>query len=185
VEVAAPGGFQRLNFSVAAAAARAFLGRSLDSSALARAGAEIRIPGRLEVVGDRPLTVYDGAHNPSGAEALADSLPEVVGSRAPRVCVVAVLEDKDAAGMLRSLLPAFDAAVFTRCENPRSLSPATLETLSAKLDGPPSETVADPHRAVERARTLAGTEGAVLATGSIYLIGDLVRQRGQSRASTL
>jgi dihydrofolate synthase/folylpolyglutamate synthase len=185
VEVAALGRFQRRNFSLAAAAAQAFLGRSLDSSALERAGAEIRIPGRLEVVGDRPLTVYDGAHNPSGAEALADSVPEVVGERRPRVGVMAVLDDKDAAGMLRSLLPVFDTAVFTRCENPRSLSPATLETLGAKLGGPPSETVADPHRAVEHARILAGAGGAVLATGSIYLIADLVRQRGQSRASTL
>jgi dihydrofolate synthase/folylpolyglutamate synthase len=185
VEVAAPGRFQRRNFALAAAAAQAFLGRGLDRSALEAAGAEIRIPGRLEVVGEHPVTVYDGAHNPSGAVALADALPEVMGERRPRVIVMAVLEDKDAAGMLRALLPAFDHAVYTRCENPRSLSPATLETLGAKLGGSSSETVANPHLAVERARSVAGPGGAVLATGSIYLIADLVRERGQSRASTL
>jgi dihydrofolate synthase / folylpolyglutamate synthase len=185
VEVAARGRFQRRNFALAAAAAQAFLGRPLDPSALKRAGAEIRIPGRLEVVGERPLTVYDGAHNPSGAAALADSLPDVLGERRPRVCVMAVLEDKDAAGMLQALLPAFDQAVYTRSEHPRSLSPATLESLGSKLDGPPSETVATPHRALERARALAGPDGAVLATGSIYLVADLVREQGQSRASTL
>jgi dihydrofolate synthase / folylpolyglutamate synthase len=185
VELGAPGGFQRRNFALAAAAAEAFLEHELDAEALRRAGAETRIPGRLEVVAERPLTVYDGAHNPSGAGALADSLPDVLGDRRPRVGVISVLEDKDAAGMLGELLPSFDRVVFTRAQNPRALSPGTLESLGVKLDGPPSETVADPRRAVEAARALAGPDGAVVATGSIYLIADLVRERTGARASTL
>ena len=185
VEVALPGRFQRRNFALAAAAAEAFLGRDPDAEALERAAAEVRVPGRLETVADRPLTVYDAAHNPAGARALAESLPEVLGARRPRVCAVAVLDDKDAAGMLAELLPLFDHAVFTRCENPRSLPPATLETLAAKLAGPEAETAPDARTAVERARALAGEEGAVVATGSIYLIADLVRERSGARASTL
>jgi dihydrofolate synthase / folylpolyglutamate synthase len=143
------------------------------------------VPGRLEVVDERPMTIFDAAHNPSGAAALAESLPDLVGERRPRTLVMSVLEDKDAAGMLSELLPLFDRAVYTRCENPRSLSPATLDTLAAKLGGPPSETVADPRRALERSRSLAGPGGAVVATGSIYLVADLVRAEGQARASTL
>ena len=185
VELRAPGRFQRRNFALAATAAEAFLGRDLDPEALRRAGAETRIPGRLDIVADHPLTVYDGAHNPSGADALADSLPEVLGQRRPRVGVVSVLEDKDAAGMLAALLPAFDSVVFTRCQNPRALSPGTLESLAAQLGAPPAETVADPRRAIERARTVAGPDGSVVATGSIYLIADLVRERADARASTL
>ena len=121
----------------------------------------------------------------SGAAALAAALPELVGGLSPLVGVVSVLEDKDAAGMLRALLPAFDQVVFTRCSNPRSLSPATLESLCAQLAGPPASVVADPHAAVTNARELAGPGGAVLATGSIYLIADLVRESGDARASTL
>jgi dihydrofolate synthase/folylpolyglutamate synthase len=101
------------------------------------------------------------------------------------VAVIGVLEDKDAAGMLGELLPHFDRVVFTRSANPRSLSPATLGTLAEKLGGPPAETVAAPRAAVERARELAGPDGAVLATGSIYLIADLVRADPTRRASTL
>jgi dihydrofolate synthase/folylpolyglutamate synthase len=101
------------------------------------------------------------------------------------VGVIAVLDDKDAAGMLRALLPRLDRVVFTRSSNPRSLSPATLESLFSKLDGPPSETVGDPRAALERGRELAGPDGAVLATGSIYLIADLVRVDRAARASTL
>src|SRR5688500_19049777 len=137
----AAGHFQHGNFALAAAAAEAFLGRPLDERGLKEAAAEPVVPGRLEAVDERPLTLSDGAHNPSGAQALADSLPDVFGSRRPRVAVIGVLEDKDAAGMLESLLPHLDHVVFTRPANPRSLSPATLVTLAEKLGGPPVETV--------------------------------------------
>ncbi len=185
VEAHVEGLFQQRNFALAAAAAEAFLGRSLEARALERAAAETHIPGRLDVVEGRPLTVFDGAHNPSGAAALAEALRELLGERRPRVGVVSVLEDKDAAGMLGELLPVLDRAVFTRCANPRALSPATLESLAHQLGPHETETVVDPHEALERARSLAGPDGAVLATGSIYLIADLVRDRADARASTL
>jgi dihydrofolate synthase/folylpolyglutamate synthase len=88
--------------------------------------------------------------------------------------------------MLRALLPQLDRVVFTRCSNPRSLSPATLDSLAGQLGGPPSSVVADPRAAVAAAREQAGPDGMVVATGSIYLIADLVREEGaEARASTL
>jgi dihydrofolate synthase/folylpolyglutamate synthase len=181
----AAGRFQRGNFAIAVAAAEAFLGRPLDRAALVAAAAETTIPGRVEIVSHDPLTVYDGAHNPAGAHALAESMGEVLGERRPRVAVIGVLEDKDAAAMLAELLPQVDHAVFTRSRNPRSLSPATLASFAEKLGGPPWETVSDPRAAVGRAKSLAGTDGAVLATGSIYLVADLVRGETGMRASSL
>jgi dihydrofolate synthase / folylpolyglutamate synthase len=178
------GPFQRRNFTLAATAAEVFLGRPLEAAAVEGAALETRVPGRLDVVSERPLVVHDGAHNPAGAAALAEALPTVIGQR-PLVAVVSVLEDKDAAGILAALAPRVASFVFTRCANPRALSPATLESLSAKIGRPPVETVPDPRAAVARASELAGPGGAVLATGSIYLIGDLVREPGQARASTL
>jgi len=185
LEMTAAGTFQNVNFGLAAAAAEAFLERPVRDEALRAAASETVVAGRLEAVGERPLTLLDGAHNPSGAHALADSLPEVFGARRPRVAVVGVLDDKDAAGMLESLLPHLDRIVFTKPLNPRSLSPATLVTLAEKLGGPPAETVPAPKAALERARRLAGPDGVVLATGSIYLIADLVRDESDARASTL
>ena len=182
-ELAARGAFQRANFALARAAAEAFNGE-LDEDAVRRAAAEVSVPGRMQVVSQSPLTVLDGAHNPAGAEAVAEALPELFRGRRA-VGVIGVLDDKDAAGMLRALLPRLDRVVFTRGSNPRSLSPATLESLAEKLGGPPSETVGDPRAALQRAQELAGDEGAVLATGSIYLIADLVRIERPARASTL
>jgi dihydrofolate synthase/folylpolyglutamate synthase len=179
----ARGAYQRRNFAVAHAAAEAFEG-PLDMAAVQRAADSVEVPGRMQVVLDEPLTIYDGAHNDEGAQALAASLPGVVGER-PTVGVVAILDDKDATGMLRALLPSFEHVVFTRASNPRSLSPGTLESLASQLGGPGAETVADPLAAVARAQQLAGPGGAVIATGSIYLIADLVRDPGVARASTL
>ena len=116
--------------------------------------------------------------------ALAAALPDVVGER-PLVAVVSVLDDKDAAGMLRALVGKCRAMVLTASRNPRALPPATLASLAEQLGGPPTEVVRNPHAAVRRARELAGTGGAVLATGSIYLVADLVGEAAGRRASAL
>jgi dihydrofolate synthase/folylpolyglutamate synthase len=189
VSLAAPGAFQRRNFALAVEATRAFLGE-VDPRAVAEAAAAVRIPGRCEVVDREPLTIVDGAHNPAGIRALVDSLPELFreGPATGVVAVVSILEDKDAAGMLRELLPCCAAVVLTSNANPRALPPATLESLARQVAGdapPPMELVADPGAAVARARELAGPGGAVLATGSIYLVADLARAGTARRASTL
>ena len=87
--------------------------------------------------------------------------------------------------MLRALLPRCAACVFTASQNPRALPPATLGSLAVQLGGPPAELEGDPRRALERARELAGPEGAVVATGSIYLVADLLSAPGRRRASAL
>jgi dihydrofolate synthase/folylpolyglutamate synthase len=176
-------GYQATNFVVAAAAAREYNGE-LDPRLVAEVASTVKVPGRMQVVAERPLTIYDGAHNPSGVEALAAALPAAVGGR-PLFAVVSILDDKDAAGMLRALSGKTAGAVFTSSRNPRALPPATLASLAAQVGGPPSEIVSDPHAAVARAQELAGPDGAVLATGSIYLVADLLAEPGRRRASAL
>jgi dihydrofolate synthase / folylpolyglutamate synthase len=184
VAVGASGTFQRRNFALARAAAAAYLGE-LDPGAVAAAAAEVRVPGRLQQIDSDPLTLIDGAHNPDGMRALAESLPEFVGGHESVVAVVSVLDDKDAAGMLAALIPACDALILTSSQNPRALPPPTLQSLARQLAGPPAEIVPDPRRALERARDLAGPRGVVIATGSLYLIADLLSLRSGERASIL
>ncbi len=184
VPLGALGAFQRRNFAVARAAAEALIGE-LDDQAVIAAAAAISVPGRLQVVGHEPLTVLDGAHNPDGIAALVESLPELRAGLGNLIVVVSILDDKDAAGMLRGLLSAADGAVFTSSRNPRALPPPTLQSLAGQLGGPASEVVGDARAAVARARELAGPDGLVLATGSIYLVADLLRPAGVSQASML
>jgi dihydrofolate synthase/folylpolyglutamate synthase len=181
-DLAAGGAFQRPNFALARAAAEAFLGE-LDDAAVTRAAAEVTVPGRFELVAREPLTIVDGAHNPSGVAALVASVP--AGAAGSLVAVVSILDDKDAAGMLRALLPACRAVVFTSNPNPRALPPATLESLARQLEFTgDAEVVGDPERALDRARGIAGPTGMVLATGSIYLVAGLAHARRAARAQT-
>jgi dihydrofolate synthase/folylpolyglutamate synthase len=185
VPVGALGSFQRRNFACARTAAEELLGE-LDPDAVADAAAETRVPGRLQIIGEHPLTLLDGAHNPEGIAALIESLAEPFAvDHAPRVAVVSILDDKDAAGMLGELVPTCEALICTRSHNPRALSPGTIQSLVNQLDGPPSEIVPDPRKALERARALAGPSGLVLATGSIYLVADLLAGERRISASNL
>jgi dihydrofolate synthase/folylpolyglutamate synthase len=193
----AAGTFQRTNFALACAAAEAFLACPLDPAAVAATAASILVPGRFETAGERPLTILDGAHNPAGFVALAASLREMLEGRR-LVAVLSILDDKDAAAMLSELLPLCAEAIATANANPRTLPPATLQSLATQLvrahgrdgaeqpsSGPLLRVEPDPRRALARARALAGPDGVVLATGSFYLLADLKRPEAAGPASTL
>jgi dihydrofolate synthase/folylpolyglutamate synthase len=176
------GRYQRRNFALACAAAEAELGR-LEPEAV-RAAASLRVPGRLQPVDTEPLTLLDGAHNPAGVEALVASLAELVEPGTPLAACVSILEDKDAAAMLEVLLPACAAVVFCACANPRALPPATLASVAGQLRPGAYEVIPDPRSALARARELAGRSGLALATGSIYLVADLVRPPDRSTVTS-
>jgi dihydrofolate synthase/folylpolyglutamate synthase len=179
----ARGDFQRRNFAVARAAAHAYLG-VLDEEAVAAAAASTLVPGRFEVVAQDPTTVLDGAHNPGGFAALAETLPGFLHGR-PLTLVLSVLDDKDAAAMLGALLGQCERVVFCANANPRALSPATLQSLAAQVGAVEGHLEADPHRALALGRELAGPGGVVLAAGSIYLVADLLRGTGAAPGSVL
>jgi dihydrofolate synthase/folylpolyglutamate synthase len=177
----AGGGFQRANFALAKVAGEAYLeevGIELRAEAVQEAALHTATPGRMQVIDGEPITVLDGAHNPDAAKALAESLPELVRAR-PLGLVLGVLEDKDAAAMLRTLLPLCERAWFTAPPSARALSPAALQSLARQQGF--DEVVCEPHprRALALAREWTrgrGQGGAVLATGSIYLVGDLLAE---------
>jgi dihydrofolate synthase/folylpolyglutamate synthase len=177
VPLLAQGAFQRRNFATARAAAEALIG-PLDEAAVRDAAAATLVPGRFQLVAERPAVVLDGAHNADGIAALAASLPEWLGDRR-LVAVVSVLDDKDAAAMFASLLPLCDDVVVTSNANPRALPAEAL----ASLAGGAAHAEDDPRRALEVAKALAGEDGVVLATGSIYLIADLLRPPGRRGAT--
>ena len=128
--------------------------------------------------------MLDGAHNPSGARALAAALADVAGGTPDWWRSMSVLDDKDAAEMLATLLPIrrrgrVHAFVATAARCP----PATLESLCAPARRPAGgASRPTPAAALERARALAGPDGAVLVTGSIYLLSDLVARSGVAGA---
>jgi dihydrofolate synthase / folylpolyglutamate synthase len=184
-ELLVRGAFQGRNFAAARAAAEAFLriaGVPLSEQAIAEAAAATDVPGRLQLIDRDPPTFVDGAHNPHAVLALVQSLPDVLPA-GPLALVLGVLEDKDAASMLASLLPITERAWFTAPPGSRALSPAALQSLARQLGFDESVCEPRPARALEQARSWAGGRaGAVLATGSVYLVGDLLGELGVSDA---
>ncbi|MGO9319667.1 MAG: bifunctional folylpolyglutamate synthase/dihydrofolate synthase [Solirubrobacteraceae bacterium] len=190
-ELLARGAFQRRNFALARAAAEAYLqaaGIPVDDDAVARAGASTDVPGRMQLVGTDPPTLLDGAHNPDAVRALVESLPEVFDARppAPIALVLGVLEDKDAAAMLAALLPVVARAWFTAPPSSRALSPAALQSLARQLGFDAAACEPQPVRALEQAQRWARERGgAALATGSVYLVGDLLTRLERSDESSV
>jgi dihydrofolate synthase/folylpolyglutamate synthase len=111
-------------------------------------------------------------------KALLPSLSEFTRGR-PLALVMGVLEDKDAASMLELLLPESERVWFTAPPSPRALSPAALESRARQLSFAHASSEVEPLRALQAAQRWAlASGGAVLATGSVYLVGDLLRALG-------
>ncbi|HEY1236924.1 MAG TPA: Mur ligase family protein [Solirubrobacterales bacterium] len=173
--------FEARNFMLAAAVAHLLLGE-VDQDVASRVHEEIRIPGRAQTEPGDPPAIYDAAHNPQGAEALAEALPEVAGDR-DVVCCLAILEGKDAPGIVNALAPAVSRFVCTeippeRIEGsgrPGGRSRPALEIAAfCEKAGVEAEAIADPIRAWERARDLARErDGVALAAGSHYLLSSI------------
>jgi dihydrofolate synthase / folylpolyglutamate synthase len=151
------------NLALAVAAAEAHLRRPVDP----HAADGLAVPGRLERRADRPLEIWDGAHNLAGIGYLLPRLP----ARAYTI-VASILAEKDAEAMLRALTAVGSTFVATQSSNPRALPAEELARLAAPHFAS-VEAVSDPVGAVTRARVLAGRDGAVLVTGSLYLLSDL------------
>ena len=175
--LAAKGAFQQRNFALARTVAEAYLRHvSIEPSeaAIERAAVATAVRGRLQTVADDPLTVLDGAHNPDAVGALVESLPDVLSGR-PLGLVLGVLEDKDAVHMLEQLLGCCARAWFTAPPSERALSPAALQSLARQLGFDDVVCESSPQRALSLAQDWARQSGgAVLATGSVYLVGELL-----------
>jgi dihydrofolate synthase/folylpolyglutamate synthase len=152
------------NLALAVTAAESFLGRPVDP----HAADGVELPGRLERRGEHPLEIWDGAHNLAGLGWLLPRLPS-----APEWTVVcSILSDKRPGMMLEALSVLGSTLIATESTNGRALPARELAALaSAHFD----DAVAEPDPATARAHALelAGPGGAVLVTGSLYLLADL------------
>ena len=99
-----------------------------------RGFAALRWPARVEVVGEKPWLVIDGAHNAASAAALADTLATCFPPTR-RTLVFGTTRDKDLEAQLRALLPLFDVIIATRyVENPRAVAPEDIAAAVFELE---------------------------------------------------
>jgi dihydrofolate synthase / folylpolyglutamate synthase len=172
------GSHQGQNLAIAVAAVEAFLGGGqiqIADDILRSAISDVSSPGRLQLIRTEPNLLLDGAHNPAGALILAQAL-RAEFSEKPLVGVIAVLADKDAAGLFSNLAGVFESVVITQSSSPRSMPSAELESLAKDGLGQEVESISDFKLALERAKQRAlEIDGTVVVTGSITLVGDVIK----------
>jgi dihydrofolate synthase/folylpolyglutamate synthase len=182
VETPLVGRHQLRNVALAIAAAvelkqQGFSG--ITAKSIERGIRETRWPGRFQVIAarpDRPEMVIDVAHNPAGAWALRSALSEQYEDR-PLIFVFGAMRDKAISEMAEILFPLAERVIATRPENPRAASAEEIRQATART-GAEIEALEDVERAVERARALAKPGTVVVITGSIYLVGEVMRSIG-------
>ncbi len=172
------GAHQARNAAVALGAVSAFGGMAaLDDEVIRQGFADVSVPGRMEVVRRTPTVVLDGAHNPHGARAAAQTVAEVFSFR-PAVGVIAVMGDKDVSALLQAWSEIFDQVICTRpASTDRAMAPAALAERAAEVfDRSRVAWVDRLDDALERAVELADADeegnGGIVVTGSIILVGE-------------
>ncbi len=121
------GAHQGSNAAVALAAAEAFFGDALTPEVAEEGFAAVRVPGRLEVLGRRPLLLVDGAHNAAGMAALGAALNEEFAVDGTTVAVVGMLTGRDPSAMLEPLVAAgVHDIVACEPESPRAMPVAAV-----------------------------------------------------------
>lgn len=169
--VALPGAHQRRNAAAALAALDQLTALGVlevDAATRRAALAGVVHPGRFEVLAAHGV-ILDGAHNPHGAAALAETL-RARGERP--VIVLAVSADKDVRGIAAALAPVARAVVATRYLQERALDPAALAAVVAEVAGPgvPVVHAADLPAALAAARAFGG--GPIVVAGSLFVVGE-------------
>jgi dihydrofolate synthase / folylpolyglutamate synthase len=172
------GAHQASNAAQALAAAEAFLGlKALHPEVVREGFAQVRFPGRLELVRRSPAILLDAAHNPHGAHAAAAGITEAFAF-APLIGVVAVMADKDARGILRVFEEIMNHVVITQvASTSRGMPAEALGEMAEEIFGGSRVTVVPRlDDAIDRGVALAeadvvGSPG-VLITGSVVAIGE-------------
>lgn len=148
------------------AALAATIGRHLgiDDRTISRGIAAARLPCRFEIMQKNPTVILDGAHNPAKIRYLVKKIKTKV------IVIAAFADGKNTRAMLKSLAPIAKRLILTRFEERDRIAadPVTLKRQAGR-----GEIFLNPHRALERALSLAKPTDTILVTGSFYLTGSL------------
>ncbi|MGH1548594.1 bifunctional folylpolyglutamate synthase/dihydrofolate synthase [Leifsonia poae] len=170
------GDHQAQNAAVAVAAVETFLGRGtqpLKADLVEEGFATATSPGRLQLIGIEPSILVDAAHNPAGAQVLADALRSYFDFD-EITFVVGILEDKDARGVIRALAPVATQFFVTQPGSDRARDAEDFGDVVRDEVGDEAVIVySDAIDALEGAREWAqdGPKRAVVVAGSIVLVG--------------
>lgn len=162
--------YQGQNISCAIALAEGFLSGPLDGDRLQASLDTLRIPGRFEFLRLDPLLLVDACHNPQSCANFARSFERAFPDRASRPSLLlAVLRDKDVAGIIRELVPCFPRVYVTQTSSARALDAESLrELVQSELGVSPAGAFGSVSQALD-----ALSAEPLVAAGTITLAGEV------------
>jgi dihydrofolate synthase / folylpolyglutamate synthase len=176
------GRHQAINASVALRLAEALRERgfSISRADIIRGLESAEHAGRLELRQGQPAMLFDGAHNAASARALAAYLDEFV--KAPVTLLFGAMRDKDLTEMAAALFPLARRVILTEFENPRAASSETLARAAPPGFDPGRITLtSSPGEALRVAREQTPPQGIICVTGSLYLVGEVMKLEDKER----
>ncbi len=178
VETPLVGRHQLRNVALAIAAAEELhkQGLPVTADSIERGIRETRWLGRFQVVPGSPEIVLDVAHNPAGAWALRSTLSSWHGDRRI-IFVFGAMRDKAIGEIAEILFPLAERVIVTSADNPRSATAEEIREAAARTQ---SEMESRPNvaSAIAHGRELAGADGILVITGSIYIVGEAMSSLG-------
>jgi len=148
-------------------------GINIDGETIKHGLLKARWPGRFELLSEDPVFILDGAHNPNGAAALAESIKAFLPDKKV-IFVMGVMKDKDHLNMLKIITPFAESFIAELPYDGRGMDPEELKTeISSVFDGP---TFTAP--SIKDAVAMAVTRGKelklpVICFGSLYQAGEV------------
>ncbi|MBE6662282.1 MAG: bifunctional folylpolyglutamate synthase/dihydrofolate synthase [Ruminococcaceae bacterium] len=102
------------------------LGYKIDEDAIRKGLASTVWRARFEKLMEKPLVLYDGAHNPDGVRVATATLAHYFGEQKVNI-LTGVMADKDYPAMVSMLAPHVAKAFTVTPDNPRSLNAQSLK----------------------------------------------------------
>ncbi len=163
-------GAHQLENAAAAAAALEVLG--VPPKSIEAGLAKTYWPGRLQILRRRPLLVVDGAHNRDSASKLKEAIEQYFHFD-HLILIIGTSADKDLAGIIEELAPLAQGVMVTRSRHPRATKPEILVSEFARL-GVKAKVAEDVASAVAEALRRAGGKDLICATGSLFLVAEVI-----------
>lgn len=146
-------------------------GFDISNTAIKNGLERVKWQGRFEVVSHSPTFIIDGGHNPQCIEELVNNVKKYITAK-PLVVLTGVLADKDYEAMYSEMSHLADTFVTVTPPNPRALTAEKLSEYIISL-GARSTPCSSVEEGVRLAVEKAGKSGAVVAYGSLYMVGDI------------
>jgi len=165
------GGYQQENLRLALRSAQLLreAGLAISNDAITEGLAEVRWPGRFEVIGEHPRVVLDGAHNVPAALALAEDVERYVPEKRHRYLLFGALFDKEWEAIGRILFPLFAEVTLTRSQSPRALPIDELGKSASSL-GIPLTCSPSVSEGLSRASASLAERDVLFVTGSLTVV---------------